>query len=79
MNTNETVQGPAPTPEEISRVAAHTGRQAAGVPKRYSAEELAKRTERIKAASAVHRGVTEIAKGKVTIVQVARGILRRND
>jgi hypothetical protein len=36
--------------DSMNRAAQSLGRRAKGVPKRFSAEELAKRTERIKAA-----------------------------
>ena len=41
-----------PTKEEISRVMAHLGRRAGGVPKRFTEEELDKRRERMKQVNA---------------------------
>jgi len=41
-----------PTKEEISKVMGHLGRMAGGVPKRFTAEELDKRRERLKAVNA---------------------------
>lgn len=71
---DRTPQPPAPpTPSEA---AATLGRQAAGVPKRFSPEELAKRTARINEVNAGRKAKVELAKGKVTLVQVAHGVLR---
>lgn len=63
--------------DETSKAAAALGRRAAGVPKKFSPEELARRTERIQAVNAKRK--VAVAKGTLVRTAVASGIVRRSN
>lgn len=60
---------------EASKAASALGRRAAGVPKKFTPEELARRTERIQAVNAKRK--VAVAKGTLVRTAVASGIVRR--
>lgn len=64
---------PPPVPGPASAAASALGRRAAGVPKRYSAEELDKRRA---AMNAINARKVQVAKGTVKRLAVSSGKVR---
>ncbi len=62
---------------ETSKAAAALGRKGAGVPKKFTPEELAKRTARIQEVNAKRK--VAVSKGTLVRTAVATGIVRRGD
>ena len=72
--TKQAPPPPPPVPGPASAAAATLGRRAAGVPKRFSEEELEKRRQAMKA---INERKVAVAKGTVKRITVSSGKIRK--